>query len=144
MEMPGLKSLFTRLSVRFGDDADGASGLWYRARAVRFDRKFRLLDIELQVAAPDGRLVATGAPPKLRARSARSRSISTPWPGEWSRPQRGCASGSALVLGGSRGLGADITAALALAGCHVLRQRAAGRHRAPREIRAASPSAGAR
>src|SRR6185369_2540689 len=59
MEMPGLKSLFTRISVRFGDDADDADELWYRARAIRFDHKFRLLDAELQVAAPDGRLVAT-------------------------------------------------------------------------------------
>ena len=118
MEMPGLKSLFTRLSVRFGPDADDAGELWYHARAVRFDRKFRLLDTELQVAAPDGRLVATAL---LRSYVPFS-PVAVDLDAVAQRVEPAAArlrKRVALVLGGSRGLGADITAALALAGCHV-------------------------
>ena len=37
MEVPGQRSLFTRMSVQFYADVLAASDLWYRARTVRFE-----------------------------------------------------------------------------------------------------------
>ena len=119
MEMPGLKSLFTRITIAFHGDAPAGAALRYRARAVRFDRQFRLLDTELVVATAGGGLVATAL---LRAtcRSARRRpdledlaarlvarhaGVS---PARW----RSCSAAAA-------GLAPTSASALALAGCRV-------------------------
>jgi FkbH-like protein len=118
MEVPGLRSLFTRIGVRFAHDADDASELWYRARTVRFDQSFRILDTDLQVVSPDGYLVATArlrsyvpfSPVRLELDDLARRFV----PAVERLRDR-----TALVLGGSRGLGAEITAVLALAGCRV-------------------------
>ncbi len=118
MEVPGLASLFTRLTVRFHTGAGHAPKLWYRAETVRFDRTFRILDTALQVVTPDGRLVATAM---LRSYVP----FSPARPNLDELAERLVPSAErlratiAVVLGGSRGLGADISAALALAGCQV-------------------------
>ena len=118
MEVPGLKSLFTRLTVNFHADAGDAPDLWYRARTRRFDRRFRMLDTDLEVRTPDGPLVATAllrsyvpfSPAATDLDLLRTRLAPA------SKDLKGKV---ALVLGGTRGLGADIVSALALAGCHV-------------------------
>ena len=118
MEVPGLKSLFTRLTIRFHSAADDVPELWYRARTTRFDPQFRILDTELQVVTPEGPVVATAllrsyvpySPATADLRELTDRLVPT------TERLRGKV---ALVLGGSRGLGADLTAALALAGCQV-------------------------
>ncbi len=127
MEAPGLKSLFTRITVRFVTDPADAAELRYRLRTVRFDRQFRILDTALDVATPDGRLVATG--------SLRSYVPFSPVAGDLDDmqarldPRAAALRGKvALIVGGSRGLGADLVASLALAGCHVY---ASARHDDP-------------
>jgi FkbH-like protein len=117
MELPGLKSLFTRITVHFhSDGADGAT-LRYRARTSRFDRQFRLLDTTLDVVSSTGIPVATA--------TLRSYVPFSPSEPDVALLARNLAVGSellgkvALVVGASRGLGAEIAAGLALAGCHV-------------------------
>ena len=118
MEMPGLKSLFTRITITFHAEGAQGSDLRYRARAVRFDRQFRLLDTELVVATAESTLVATAvlrsyvpfSPAQASLPELESRLV----------PAASSLAGKvALVLGGSRGLGADVVSALALAGCRV-------------------------
>src|SRR5262245_44042980 len=60
MEFPGLRSWITRLTLQFVATNIDDNVLWYRARADRFDRHLRILDTRLEVATPDGRLVAFG------------------------------------------------------------------------------------
>lgn len=118
MEVPGLRSLFTRLSLTFFAGPADSPELWYRARTTRFDPQFRILDTALEVAAADGTLIA--------AADVRSYVRFTPLVLDLDAlaamlpPAAQRLSGRvALVCGGSRGLGADLTSALALAGCRV-------------------------
>ena len=118
MEIPGLKSLFTRLRVQFSGLESDSGALAYRARTTRFDPQFRMLDTELEVASPQGELLAT-----CEIRSyVRFSPVLTDFEYLSSRldTSRNPLDGKvALVCGGTRGLGADLTAALGLAGCHV-------------------------
>ncbi len=118
MELPGARSLLTRLSLQFAPLEVDENVLWYRARVVRLDGQSRILDTRLDVSTPDGRLVATGewqsyvrfTPLAIDLESLAARVT---------RNGTDLAGKVALVCGGSRGLGADLTAALALAGCRV-------------------------
>ena len=119
MEIPGLHSLFTRASVHFAPGMEhGSPDLLYRARAARFDRQFRMLELHVDVATLDGRPVAFAV---LRVYVRFTPVVVEP--AELARrlaPAAGRLAGKvALVCGGTRGLGAHLTAALALAGCHV-------------------------
>ena len=118
MEVPGLRSLFTRATVSFFQPDRDSASLDYALRIVRFDRQFRMLDLELDVATPDGRPVARAL---LRA-YVRFSPVLTDI-GELQRrlpPEAASLRDKvAVVIGGTRGLGADVTAALAAAGCHV-------------------------
>lgn len=116
MEMPGLRSLFTRLRIAFAASAPDVDDLRYRVRVVRVDPHFRLLDLHLDVLSAGGDPVATA---ELRAyvrfTPARidPRATGSLLSGESLRGR------VALVTGGTRGLGAEITTALAMAGAHV-------------------------
>ncbi len=124
MELPGERSLFTRASLRLVSHETGVvgnlleDGLAYRARVTRFERHFRLLDVQLEVATASGIPIAVGlirsyvpfSPPHVDVDRLASQLT----------PEASRLNGRvALVCGGSRGLGAEIAAALALAGCHV-------------------------
>jgi len=118
MELPGLRSLSTRLSLQFAAPEIDENVLWYRARVIRLDRQSRILETSLEISTPDGRLVATGelhsylrfTPAVIDFDSLAARV----------KPAaRQLAGKVALVCGGSRGLGANLAAALALAGCRV-------------------------
>ena len=115
MEVPGLKSLFTRITL---DVYTEARALRYRARTLRFDRQFRILDTELVVATPDGTLVATALLRSYVPFSPAQADLSELL-GRLSPATALLAGKTALVVGASRGLGADIASALALAGAHV-------------------------
>ena len=118
MEMPGLRSLFTRLQLDFSTDLHDSPDLVYRARAIRFDPHFRLLDVQIEVASPDGTHVASG---ELRA-YVRFTPVETDpavFGSLLSPGARSLTGRIALVTGGTRGLGAEITAALAMSGCRV-------------------------
>ncbi|MBI1929189.1 SDR family NAD(P)-dependent oxidoreductase, partial [Candidatus Poribacteria bacterium] len=118
MEVPGLRSLFTRIRLHFSGTTANSNALAYRARTTRFDPQFRLLDTTLEVATLEGELVATG---ELRS-YVRFSPVVTDLAhlAAMLAPATNHLAGKvALVCGGSRGLGADLTAALALAGCLV-------------------------
>lgn len=118
MELPGLRSLFTRLRLDFNPDQEDAGDLQYRLNTLRYDKQFRILDTELDVTTVDGTWVASG---EIRS-YVRFSPVVTDLAvlesglGEQTASLRGKV---ALVVGGSRGLGADIASAFALAGAHV-------------------------
>lgn len=117
MEVPGLRSLFTRATIAFADDEQAREELLYRLVIERVDASFRLLDMQVEVADTDGRLLATCVlrsyvrfSPIVTDLDALSAQVAgTP----------DLAGRVALVVGGSRGLGADLASGLALAGAHV-------------------------
>eukprot|EP00913_Durusdinium_trenchii_P010897 g10226.t1 len=119
MELPGLRSLFTRLTLDFQNIESDSRSLTYNLRVSRFDAHFRILDTELTVETPSGDLIATG--------TLRSYFRFTPCATDLSQLQHAVGAHTAelndrvaLVIGGNRGLGGDITAGLALAGCRVI------------------------
>jgi FkbH-like protein len=117
MELPGLRSLFTRITVQLYAASLERSELIYRARTVRFDRQFRLLDTQLEIVTPDGVGIATAhlrsyvpfSPATLDVAELAARI----------KPSEALNDRVALVIGAGRGLGAEIAASLALAGCEV-------------------------
>ena len=118
MEMPGLRSLFTRARLQFAPVTGDTSTLLYRARTIRFDPHFRLLDLAIDVATPTGEAVASGTlrayvrftPYQVDAAASRAH-LTEAGPALDGKV--------ALVVGGSRGLGAEITTALAMCGATV-------------------------
>jgi FkbH-like protein len=117
MEVPGLRSLFMRISVRFHEFEGAPADLRYRARTIRFDRQFRLLDTELQVVTPEGVPVATALLRGYVPFSPLAPDIGAL--ASWVSDAASLKGSVALVVGASRGLGADIAAGLSAAGCHV-------------------------
>ena len=118
MEVPGLKSLFTRASLTFTGAIEDRAALAYRLRTVRFDRQFRMLETQVEVATPDGRVVAIGSLRGYVPFGESEIELST-FAARLSPSTKALAGRVALVLGGTRGLGADIVTALAVAGCRV-------------------------
>ncbi|MFM8285231.1 MAG: SDR family NAD(P)-dependent oxidoreductase, partial [Planctomycetaceae bacterium] len=122
MEIPGLRSLFTRLRLEFAPEgpegADRDSPLIYRLRVNRFERQVRILDLDLEVASRSGRILSRGTlQAYVRFTPARCDLSEM---ASYLAVQNASLHGQvALVIGGTRGLGAEITAALALAGCAV-------------------------
>jgi epothilone polyketide synthase D len=119
MEAPGLRSLFTGLTLSVFQPHADYRRLCYRARTTRFDPTFRLLETDVEVATCDGTRVAAA---RLRSYVPFS---PAPVPldrllGRAEQPTPYLRGKVALVCGASRGLGAEIAAALALAGCEVL------------------------
>jgi NAD(P)-dependent dehydrogenase (short-subunit alcohol dehydrogenase family) len=118
MEAPGLRSAFVRARLRFANSECDASQLWYRARSLRFDEATRVLETAIEVATPDGELVASGelqGAVRLDAPATNLAALAARLHPDVHR----LTGRVALVCGGSRGLGADLAAALALAGCKV-------------------------
>ncbi|MCP4111796.1 MAG: SDR family NAD(P)-dependent oxidoreductase [Desulfobacteraceae bacterium] len=118
MESPGLRSLFTRLHLDFFQTEPDSETLAYQLKTIHFDSHFRMLHNKLTVAGSDGHLVASG--------ELRSYIRFSPFVTDLKQLKKtvipfkdGLKGKTALVTGGSRGLGANITTALALAGCHV-------------------------
>ncbi|WP_396623724.1 SDR family NAD(P)-dependent oxidoreductase, partial [Luteitalea sp.] len=117
MEVPGLRSLFTRAVIRFGAEVEAHAELLYRVSIERVDPAFRLLDTRIEVAAADGRLLATC---QLRSYVRFSPvAIDLGLLRAQVADQAAVRGKVALVIGGSRGLGADMASALALAGARV-------------------------
>lgn len=118
MECPGEQALLTEITVEFTARGDGTTdGLAWSARVARFDERFRLLTLEGEVRQHGG-LVA-----QLRVRATvRPRSVPLSIEDVAAHPAANSASlrtTHALVVGGSRGLGAALVAHLALAGADV-------------------------
>jgi NAD(P)-dependent dehydrogenase (short-subunit alcohol dehydrogenase family) len=118
MEAPGLRSTFTRARLHFTNISSDSNQLWYRFRTIRFDEVTRLLDTEIEVATPDGQRLASGelrCAVRLNVPATNLAALAAQLHPDVNR----LAGKVALVCGGSRGLGADLAAGLALAGCRV-------------------------
>ncbi|MFQ5734368.1 MAG: SDR family NAD(P)-dependent oxidoreductase [Planctomycetaceae bacterium] len=118
MELPGLRSLFVRLNLRFRDTTANPESLSYRIKITKFDPEFRLLETILDVATPQGETVATADIRSYVPFSPVGVDLDS-LSGALDSAQADLTGKVALVCGGSRGLGADIAASLAIAGCHV-------------------------
>lgn len=116
MEAPGRRALFLRLTLHFPAGAGAIPGrtVKYRLATQAFDRDFGLLTSALEVWTEAG-LLATG---ELKAFARRDLSR-VAVPGRRGVADDSLAGKSALVIGGSRGLGARIVEALAWRGCNV-------------------------
>lgn len=117
MRVPGLSSLFTRLKTTFVNDPIATEELIYRLTLQSYDDNFRILEMRLDVATSSMQPVAVCEIqcyvrfPKLDPQVAI-------YDGDVPEAQKQAMSGKvALVCGASRGLGAEIAAALAAVDC---------------------------
>jgi FkbH-like protein len=117
MELPGRRALYWSLELRFAPGVPGNQPFTYAAAVARADP-------QLEFAEVDADLLSRGEPwAHAKARAFVRREASTL--ASRARPAMGPASEShrgmvAVVIGGSRGLGAAIVQALAMNGCTVL------------------------
>ena len=118
MEIPGLRSLFTRIRLDMKETDIPVDTLAYRVRTTKYNRQFRTLQTMLEVATLEGALVATGELRSYVRFSPQATNLAL-LKNRASEHRESLEGKVALVCGGSRGLGADISASLALAGCHV-------------------------
>jgi len=128
MDCPGLRSIFSRLSVALTDEAL-ASNLSYEV--VKTDQRFRMVRIQFAGAGLQGRIEAFSppSPPKQLAITKIGGMVAS----------REFAGQTALVVGGSRGLGELAAKVIAAGGGRVLITYAVGQSDAERvadEIRA--------
>ncbi|MEC8556779.1 MAG: SDR family NAD(P)-dependent oxidoreductase [Planctomycetota bacterium] len=118
MKVPGLSSLFTKLRIEFGSVAaqtEFSDRLAYRLVPQSYDPHFRILETRLEIATLDGQPVAN-ATMQSYVRFRQSTSEPSTYSGHVSQD---FSEKVALVCGASRGLGAEIAAALGAAKCHV-------------------------
>jgi len=117
MELPGERAVFSRLRITFPPRPAASGPITYSGQVVDFDARYKLVDVEGRLERAGATLaevrlssLVRDAPPVTDiARLERLLPASTALEGK-----------TALVTGGSRGLGAAIVAALASQGCHVL------------------------
>jgi NAD(P)-dependent dehydrogenase (short-subunit alcohol dehydrogenase family) len=118
MELPGRRGLCCKLTVDFNTQWHGANTeLIYMARVVAFDPRFDLLTIDAEIRS-GGILLANA---DIQAFAREEVPALTPTSVECLLPRSDLLKGKiALVVGGSRGLGAAMVQALSLQGCTVL------------------------
>ena len=118
MELPGERALFSRLKLKFAEArVDPAGPITYQARAASFDERFDLLATTATLTWGDRPFAEAEMDSYVRADSPRLHldQIAATLP-----PSEALRGRTALVIGGSRGLGAAIAASLASQGCDVL------------------------
>ncbi|MER8062297.1 MULTISPECIES: SDR family NAD(P)-dependent oxidoreductase [unclassified Streptomyces] len=117
MRLPGENCLLGRVALHFVPAAvSGAARLSYAARVVHADHRFGLLTIAGEISA-DGVVVARA---EIEAMVRRPAPLATSAALEaLLRPSTRLRGASAVVVGGSRGLGAALSLALASQGCEV-------------------------
>jgi NAD(P)-dependent dehydrogenase (short-subunit alcohol dehydrogenase family)/acyl dehydratase len=118
MELPGRRALFWSADIRIEPRASGPSPPFrYRAQIVRSNAQLEYVDIEAGLSTAE-RPVATAT---LRAFVRRESPACDPAALELVLPRSARLSGKlAVVIGGSRGLGAALAQALATQGCTVV------------------------
>jgi NAD(P)-dependent dehydrogenase (short-subunit alcohol dehydrogenase family) len=118
MQLPGERALFSQLSLRFRESCPLLTlPFAYRARVVGFDKRFDLLDVSAELSCGGAAIAQATLSSFIRADSptVRFESLTGCLP-----PSMALRGRLALVIGGSRGLGAALVAALASQGCDVL------------------------
>ena len=117
MRLPGENCLLGRVALRFPPvTASGPARLSYTARVIHTDHRFGLVSITGEITA-DGEVVAEAeieAMVRTPAPLATSATLGT-----YLSPSARMRGTSAVVVGGSRGLGAALSLALASQGCEV-------------------------
>jgi len=116
MELPGKRALFWSLDLRFEPEAPGSQTFSFSATVERADAQLEFVEIGA-VVTPER---APWAHAKIRAfvrSEASSLAMRQPRKGRASHARKGTV---AVVVGGSRGLGAEVVRALAMQGCTVL------------------------
>ncbi len=118
MELPGERALFSKLSLQFTPQQSQPSApLSYQGKVTDIDDRFNLVQIQAKLAV-DTVAVAIA---KLSAFVRNDSPVNTPQSIEAMLPRSTILKNQvALVIGGSRGLGAAIVHSLALQGCTVL------------------------
>lgn len=118
MELPGERALFSKLEISFQPGSvSQRTDLEYDARVINFDERFDLAEIQAELTCEGAAVAAV----KLSAFVRRD----TP-PVDLVKLHAACPGSTkllgkvALVIGGSRGLGAAIAAGLVSQGCAVL------------------------
>ena len=117
MKLPGERALFSQLSIRFRESCPPLTlPFAYRARVVGLDQRFDLLEVSAELACGGLAIADVNLSSFVRADSPAVR-----FPALTAcLPPSGALRGRlALVIGGSRGLGAALVAALASQGCEV-------------------------
>jgi NAD(P)-dependent dehydrogenase (short-subunit alcohol dehydrogenase family) len=118
MELPGQQALFSKLKLQFKEDFGDISGLLtYNATVDSFDDRFQLLRLSAQMEVGSTTLATADIRAFLRPESPVSQSQTITELLPTSDRLQGKV---ALVIGGSRGLGAAITIALAQQGCTTI------------------------
>lgn len=116
MEIPGKQAAYSRLEMNLTAGRPGPTAYRYVAKLVRRDPRFNLLRLAAQLR--DGAMVVADAQIAAFVRSD-SRACSFDALEELLPPSQALQGKVALVIGGSRGLGAALVGALASQGCTV-------------------------
>ena len=115
MHLPGERALFSRLELTFSDDVRPVKPLSFTCVVKGFDTRMNLLRVNLEARSGDD-VVARG---ELAAFARRSAAASERTPVSIGA-SADLAGKVALVIGGSRGLGASLALAMAARGAAVL------------------------
>lgn len=117
MEMPGRRAAYSRLAMTFPPmSATAEEAFRYRAQVEAFDPRFALLRFEAQLQCGEQIVASAKIQSFIRANSPEASPADV---AALMAPSNRLAGKVALVIGGSRGLGARIVQALALQGCLV-------------------------
>lgn len=117
MEMPGRRAAYSRLTMTLPPVMALAEAAFrYRAQVEAFDPRFALLRFRAELRCGDKALAEASIQSFIRANSP---DVSPAHVAALMAPSERLAGKVALVIGGSRGLGARIVQALALQGCTV-------------------------
>jgi NAD(P)-dependent dehydrogenase (short-subunit alcohol dehydrogenase family) len=118
MRLPGTRAVFSQLRIAFEpDSAAGPLPLSYAARVADFDERFDLLSVDADLRVGDAPFATAGLSSFVRRDSP---SYSRTRLAGLLPASQALAGKTALVIGGSRGLGAALVAAVASQGCDVL------------------------
>ena len=105
MKCPGINSLFTKLSIKFLDNSKETS---FNFKILKYNRRFNLLKMHLDSDSFLGDIEAFLRPP-LASKLDISKIQKIVYPNEFSRK-------TALVIGGSRGLGEAVAKIISVGG----------------------------
>ena len=118
MKVPGLSSLFTKLTVEFFEDPAATQEILYRLTLLSYDENFRILEMRVDVASSDSVPVATchiQCYVRFANQLTASASYATLLADEIQTEPK-----LAVICGASRGLGAEIAIGLSAANCRIL------------------------